>query len=112
KTGNGLLRFNDRGDNVVDLQKKLKRAGTFNQSATGYFGMDTESAVRQFQSQYGLTVDGIVGPKTRSKLAQVIASKDNGKGNGSGGSSSISAINLIADASELLGVPYVWGGTS
>lgn len=109
QSNDGLLRFHDRGDNVVDLQKKLKRVGTFNQSPTGYFGMHTDRAVREFQAKYGLAVDGIVGPKTRAKLSQVIASKDSGTGSGG---SSISAMNLIADAADLLGVPYVWGGTS
>jgi peptidoglycan hydrolase-like protein with peptidoglycan-binding domain len=34
----------------------------------GAFGPRTDKAVRQFQSDFGLTVDGIVGPKTWAML--------------------------------------------
>ena len=34
----------------------------------GDFGKDTEAAVRRFQRDHGLTVDGVVGQKTRTEL--------------------------------------------
>ncbi len=37
-------------------------------SVDGYFGSDTRAAVRTFQKCAGITVDGIVGPQTWSKL--------------------------------------------
>jgi N-acetylmuramoyl-L-alanine amidase len=36
--------------------------------ADGSFGKLTEKAVRQYQQENGLTVDGIVGPVTWKKL--------------------------------------------
>lgn len=34
----------------------------------GLFGSGTEEAAKEFQGQRGMTVDGIVGPATRSAL--------------------------------------------
>ncbi|WP_052016210.1 peptidoglycan-binding protein [Alkalihalobacillus hemicellulosilyticus] len=40
--------------------------------ADGTFGVETERAVRSFQTKRGIKVDGIVGPETRAELAQVL----------------------------------------
>ena len=37
----------------------------------GKFGKDTLAAVKAFQNDHGLVVDGIVGPKTRKELMKV-----------------------------------------
>jgi peptidoglycan hydrolase-like protein with peptidoglycan-binding domain len=37
----------------------------------GVQGPRTTDAIKQFQEKYGLTVDGVVGPITRSKLLEV-----------------------------------------
>ncbi|MCM3714325.1 peptidoglycan-binding protein [Alkalihalobacillus oceani] len=100
-----LLKFGSEGQAVSDLQTQLKRIGLFNQSVTGYYGTVTEQSVKAFQRQQGLTVDGVAGPKTIEKL------------NAAAGKSTeppqeFNALNLVADASELLGTPYVWGGTT
>jgi len=65
-----LLRLRNprmRGDDVRDLQRALVNAG-LNVDLDGVFGTETEAAVRQFQSQKGMVVDGIVGPATRAAL--------------------------------------------
>jgi peptidoglycan hydrolase-like protein with peptidoglycan-binding domain len=36
----------------------------------GDFGLQTEHAVKLFQSQFGLVVDGIVGPLTAAAITQ------------------------------------------
>jgi GH24 family phage-related lysozyme (muramidase) len=56
-----------QGDEVRQVQQALVKAG-FNIQADGFFGNDTDKAVRQFQQQKGLTVDGIVGAETRRVL--------------------------------------------
>jgi chitosanase len=56
-----------QGDDVTALQKALVVAGIA-LTVDGTFGAGTDAAVRQFQGQQGLTVDGIVGPATRSAL--------------------------------------------
>ena len=56
-----------QGDDVTALQQALVNAG-FPVTVDGNFGTSTDAAVRQFQQQKGLTVDGIAGPATRSAL--------------------------------------------
>lgn len=57
-----LLRLNDRGNAVMDLQVKLGL------SADGSFGPLTEAAVIAFQKKHGLGTDGVAGPETLAKL--------------------------------------------
>jgi len=56
-----------QGEDVRQVQEALKRAG-INIEPDGFFGNDTDKAVRQFQQQNSLTVDGIVGAGTRMVL--------------------------------------------
>ncbi|HBK98455.1 MAG TPA: hypothetical protein DD001_14620 [Microcoleaceae bacterium UBA10368] len=56
-----------QGEDVRQVQEALKRAG-INLSPDGFFGKDSDSAVRQFQKQKGLTADGVVGAQTLKKL--------------------------------------------
>lgn len=65
------VRRGSRGAAVELLQRTLKRnyslyAGRL--STDGVFGPATQKAVREFQRRAGLTVDGIVGPKTWARL--------------------------------------------
>lgn len=73
-----LLRISTKNRFVLELQKILNRLG-FNISKTGpgspgqetdFFGSLTEKAVKDFQKSNGLTVDGVVGPITWSKLIE------------------------------------------
>lgn len=56
-----------QGQDVEQLQKALVNAG-FNLQPDGIFGGKTEQAVKQFQQQNHLTVDGIAGSETLKKL--------------------------------------------
>lgn len=56
-----------QGDEVRQVQQVLVKAG-FNIQVDGFFGNDTDKAVKQFQQQKGLTADGIVGAETRRVL--------------------------------------------
>lgn len=57
-----------RGDDVRDLQDRLTTLGFDPGKTDGTFGADTESALRDFQSNYGLREDGICGPGTLRAL--------------------------------------------
>ena len=68
KTGNtDLLRKGDRGDDVKLLQHRLNLLG-WQLTEDGIWGVQTDSAVRGYQYRAGLTVDGIVGAKTKAAL--------------------------------------------
>lgn len=64
------LKYRSRGRDVFVLEELLDHLG-YRISISSYFGKDTEEAVRSFQKTHGLVIDGIVGPKTWSKLIQV-----------------------------------------
>ena len=61
------LRIGSSGQDVKTLQTALNKRG-FSLNVDGVFGENTENAVKTFQSQNGLTVDGIVGSKTWNVL--------------------------------------------
>ena len=58
------------GESVKWLQWELNEAG-YNLNIDGVFGSGTLTALKDFQSKNGLTVDGICGPATRTKLKAV-----------------------------------------
>jgi len=65
------MKKGDQGDNVKNLQYKLKKVLNKSLSIDGDFGPSTEYAVKLFQHLYGLKVDGFVGSKTTAKLSIV-----------------------------------------
>ncbi len=58
------------GQDVMELQTRLKEEGYFTATPTGYFGPLTQSAVMAYQSAHGISATGYVGPITRSQLNQ------------------------------------------
>ena len=98
-----LLRYGSRGESVRQVQSRLNKLGYWCGTADGIFGVNTRSAVRRFQSAKGLSVDGIVGPKTYSALGISSSSSSS-----SGGYSS-SDLYLLARCvyGESRGEPYV-----
>ncbi|MGO1885925.1 MAG: peptidoglycan DD-metalloendopeptidase family protein, partial [Citricoccus sp.] len=62
------LREGDRGTAVTLLQNSLRTAGNNPGTIDGVFGANTAISVRGFQKKMGLTVDGVVGPKTWGAL--------------------------------------------
>lgn len=57
----------DSGERVRADQTRLKKAGA-DIKTDGQFGPKTNLATRRFQRENGLTVDGVIGPVTRSAL--------------------------------------------
>lgn len=62
------LKLGSQGDQVRQVQKKLKELGFYKGSVDGDFGEGTQKAVIAFQKQYKLTADGKVGSQTMEKL--------------------------------------------
>jgi peptidoglycan hydrolase-like protein with peptidoglycan-binding domain len=65
---NKALSFGSRGVDVTELQKRLIVEGFLSGTATGYFGTMTVAAVKKYQSHYGISPFGNVGPVTRGQL--------------------------------------------
>ncbi|NJO40513.1 MAG: hypothetical protein HC769_00990 [Cyanobacteria bacterium CRU_2_1] len=63
-----MLRLNDDGDQVAELQRRLAALGYYEGEISGVFDRQTEAAVIQFQQDNGLTADGIVGASTTDAL--------------------------------------------
>jgi len=63
-----ILSRGDDSQSVVQLQQVLKEKGYFNAEISGYFGLDTQNAVIQYQQDNGLIADGKVGPETSESI--------------------------------------------
>jgi lipoprotein-anchoring transpeptidase ErfK/SrfK len=64
------LRQGMRGADVKTLQRRLAALKYDIGPANGVFGLETRNAVVAFQKVNGLGRDGVVGPKTRARLAR------------------------------------------
>ena len=63
-----LSKYGSRGEEVKQIQTKLKRWGYYNGSVDGVYGSKTLEAVKYFQRKNGLTADGIAGPATLNAM--------------------------------------------
>lgn len=63
------IKLGSKGEEVKALQSKLKI------TVDGVFGKDTDSAVRAYQKEHGLTPDGIVGPHTWESLGYPVSNR-------------------------------------
>ncbi|MCM1404648.1 MAG: peptidoglycan-binding protein [Prevotella sp.] len=84
-----VLRQGSRGNDVATFQFLINYIAQFypnipTVSQDSIFGSGTASAVRSFQSQFGLTADGVVGPATWNKLYQVYRTLQNDETSGGG----------------------------
>lgn len=99
----GLSKYGSRGNEVKQIQTKLKRWGYYNGSVDGIFGSQTLQAVKSFQKANGLSVDGIAGPKTLAAMG--IQSSSSGSSTSSSNSSNVNLLSRLVYA-EARGEPY------
>ena len=99
----GLSKYGSTGQEVKEIQTKLKNWGYYKGNVDGIYGTKTFNAVKKFQSKNGLTVDGIAGKKTLVALG--ITSSDNSSG---GSNSNNTDLNLLSKLvyGEARGEPY------
>lgn len=97
-----LSKRGSTGEEVKNIQKKLKNWGYYTGSVDGIYGKMTEDAVKYFQRSNGLTVDGIAGKNTLAAMGIMTSS------NTAASSISTGDINLLARAiyGEARGEPY------
>nr|WP_199228134.1 cell wall hydrolase [Salipaludibacillus keqinensis] len=56
------------GDDVVELQARMQYNGYYDGTIDGVFGWQTYWSVREFQENFGLEVDGLVGQSMKQML--------------------------------------------
>ena len=98
-----LSKYGSRGDEVIQIQTKLKRWGYYNGNIDGIYGTQTLEAVKYFQRKNGLTVDGIAGPATLAAMGITSSSSS-----GSSSSTNSNDLNLLSRVvyAEARGEPY------
>lgn len=64
-----ILRKGTKGNQVKEAQRLLNMHGALLEE-DGNFGSGTEAAVKDFQREQGLDVDGVIGPKTWAALEE------------------------------------------
>jgi len=82
---NTTLQYGAVGQDVRELQGRLKFLGYYNGDIDGDFGYSTLQAVKSFQSKFGMKADGVVGSKTKVKLYNATKSWRPGAESGTGG---------------------------
>ena len=103
QTESVLSKTGSRGNEVRQIQQRLKNWGYYTGEVDGIFGVETKKAVMSFQRKNGLTVDGIAGNATLKAMG-IRSSQQTG---GSSGYSS-SDIALLANiiSAEARGEPF------
>lgn len=100
-----LSRMGSTGQEVTNIQKRLKDWGYYGGSVDGIYGYQTYQAVRKFQQRHGLVVDGIAGPKTLEAIGLPTGSSNS---NSSNSVTDNKDVSLLARAihGECRGEPY------
>lgn len=99
-----------RGEEVRQIQTKLKNLGYLQGNVDGIYGNQTKEAVTAFQRDHGLSPDGIAGEKTLAALGiGTNTSNDNGTSTDGNGSFTQSEVDLLARiiSAEARGEEYV-----
>ena len=106
ETQPALLQYGSRGQEVTAPQKALQQRGYYSGNLDGIYGSGTREAVRAFQRDAGLSVDGLAGPKTLAALGLTGGSSE-GSGGGAGGNRD-NDLNLLARiiSAEARGEPF------
>lgn len=67
---NQVIQHGAVGDDVIELQSRLQYIGFYNGKIDGVFGWGTYWALRNFQYEFGLPIDGLAGQTTKEKLVK------------------------------------------
>ncbi|ELK45357.1 spore cortex-lytic enzyme [Halobacillus sp. ACCC02827] len=67
---NQVIQQGATGDDVIELQSRLQYLGFYNGEIDGVFGWGTYWALRNFQYEFGMEIDGLAGPEVKNKLVK------------------------------------------
>ncbi len=70
---NRALKLGDRGSDVQEVQRMLRKLKFYRSKLDGEYGPYTEKAVKDFQTQKSIPADGIIGPSTLTALQRAYA---------------------------------------
>lgn len=100
---------------VKEYQQQLKTLGYYAGDVDGVAGNLTLGAVKNFQRDNGLVVDGIVGPATRATLIRAIDTKRGGQaagGAGAAGGAAGGGADLAVQTTDALLNALMWGAAA
>ncbi|MFS0554167.1 spore cortex-lytic enzyme [Brevibacillus sp. 179-C9.3 HS] len=63
-----IVKVGSEGQDVREMQYRLKHLGFYTGKVDGVFGWSSYWALRNFQYEFGITVDGVLGADTKVKL--------------------------------------------
>lgn len=98
-----ISKYGSTGNEVKNIQTKLSELGYLTSSdVDGIFGSKTQNAVRKYQTDKGLKVDGIVGDETLKSLG---LKSDDSSGGGVNNNTDLNLLSKLVYA-EARGEPY------
>ncbi len=103
-TVDALSKYGSRGEEVRQIQTKLKRWGYYDGNVDGIYGSQTLAAVKWFQRKNGLKVDGIAGKNTLEAMG-IYSSSSSSSGSCSSNSNDLNLLSRIIYG-EARGEPY------
>ena len=109
---NRLLKQGSKGNDVKALQNTLNSLGFNAGGADGIYGWNTVTAIRSFQSTYGLSADGMAGRNTINTINKVLSGSVSKKKPSTSTPSRGNTNSIITTAKKQLGKPYVFGSAS
>lgn len=104
-TANGYSTMGSRGNEVRQIQQRLRDWGYYNGAVDGIYGTKTRSAVIKFQKKHNITADGVCGPKTLEFIG-LPTGKDTSQSNGGYSSSDYQLLARLISA-EARGESYM-----
>ncbi|MFB1050475.1 spore cortex-lytic enzyme [Paraliobacillus sp. JSM ZJ581] len=66
-----IIQHGATGEDVIELQARLQYVGFYNGKIDGVFGWGTYWALRNFQYEFGMKIDGLAGQQVKDKLVKV-----------------------------------------
>ena len=101
--------WGSRGDQVRQVQRKLKQWGYYDGEVDGVFGQETYDAVTYFQRKNGLAADGVAGSRTLEAMGISDVGQTVVEASANAGAAYASDVELLARLihGEARGEPYV-----